>query len=414
MVAKKQKGVRKSSAKIKEDLEVFEKGIVRLKELDGELKALDTRGFYAEEKKIRDKLKNVSDIPLIEKEIKSLRFKINNKHKPKVVRKSPFKKIGRDLEDVREELPTIKKSIRRLSEKIDETKKIKGRVDSGVGVLVDSDFNDFLSDIKFKLSDRIKSREKEVDDVLRADLQKREEKFRDRYEGLVREFNEKKRKLEKKMDEKYTMKVRTDLQREVSEKFNKKLKEKLDSEKVELGKKYREELKLHAMEHLNKSEQELREKFQSELDKKVADLEKREQKEKEELGIEEEKLRESAKESKEKFQSELDKKVADLEKREQKEKEELGIEEEKLRESREKFVIQKKEEEKRIRERLSNEFHDKLQKELAVKEKSIRARLSNEFDLNLKRKIEEHESDLKKRKVALEVEIQRKMRRVLE
>ena len=374
MVAKKQKGVRKSSAKIKEDLEVFEKGIVRLKELDGELKALDTRGFYAEEKKIRDKLKNVSDIPLIEKEIKSLRFKINNKHKPKVVRKSPFKKIGRDLEDVREELPTIKKSIRRLSEKIDETKKIKGRVDSGVGVLVDSDFNDFLSDIKFKLSDRIKSREKEVDDVLRADLQKREEKFRDRYEGLVREFNEKKRKLEKKMDEKYTMKVRTDLQREVSEKFNKKLKEKLDSEKVELGKKYREELKLHAMEHLNKSEQELREKFQSELDKKVADLEKREQKEKEELGIEEEKLRESM----------------------------------------EKFVIQKKEEEKRIRERLSNEFHDKLQKELAVKEKSIRARLSNEFDLNLKRKIEEHESDLKKRKVALEVEIQRKMRRVLE
>ena len=71
------------------------------------------------------------------------------------------------------------------------------------------------------------------------------------------------------------------------------------------------------------------------------------------------------------------------------------------------------EEEKKIKERLSNEFHEKLKKELAVKEESIRLKLRGEFDLNLREKIQEHEDDLKKRKVALEVEIQRKMREAL-
>ena len=79
MVVKKQKRVKKSPVQIKKDLELFEKGIVRLKELERELNNLDTRGFNREEQSIRSKLKNVSDIILIEKEIKSLRNKINNK-----------------------------------------------------------------------------------------------------------------------------------------------------------------------------------------------------------------------------------------------------------------------------------------------------------------------------------------------
>ena len=95
------KGVKKSPAQVRRDLNIFEKGIVRLKELEGELKALDTRGFSGDEQRIRAKLKNVSDVPAIEREIKALRFKINNKHKPRRVKKSPYKKIGKDLEDVR-------------------------------------------------------------------------------------------------------------------------------------------------------------------------------------------------------------------------------------------------------------------------------------------------------------------------
>ena len=74
---KRVRGVKKSPEQVKRDLEFFEKGVGRLKELERELKRLDTRGFYNEERVIRLKLKNVSDIPGIEKGIKILRLKIN-------------------------------------------------------------------------------------------------------------------------------------------------------------------------------------------------------------------------------------------------------------------------------------------------------------------------------------------------
>jgi len=48
-----------------------------------------------------------------------------------------------------------------------------GRGNFGVGILVDTDFNSFLNDIKMRLSDRVKLKEKEVDNTLKIDLQKK-------------------------------------------------------------------------------------------------------------------------------------------------------------------------------------------------------------------------------------------------
>ena len=62
----------KSSASIsKKDFEAFKFGVSRLKELENELKSIDTRGFSKETIEIRSKLKNVSEIPNIERLLKS-------------------------------------------------------------------------------------------------------------------------------------------------------------------------------------------------------------------------------------------------------------------------------------------------------------------------------------------------------
>ena len=79
----------KKSSINRRDFETFQFGVERLKELKKELDSLDTRGFTKDENEIRDKLKNVSEIPNIEKKLKILRLKISKKYVPKK------RKIGR-------------------------------------------------------------------------------------------------------------------------------------------------------------------------------------------------------------------------------------------------------------------------------------------------------------------------------
>ena len=147
------------------DFEVFEFGVQRLKELKKELGFLNTRGFSAEESSIRSKLKNVSDIPVIEREMKDLKSKIHGKYKPKKPRAV--------------------------------------RVDSGVEFLVDRNFNDFLGDIKTALSKRIKNKEKAIGDKLKIDLKKKEQRFKDRYHSLAdKEIEKRKIDLEEQIEKK--------------------------------------------------------------------------------------------------------------------------------------------------------------------------------------------------------------------
>ncbi len=308
----------KQSSISRKDFETFQFGVGRLKELRRELNSLDARGFSGEEQAIRARLKNVSDIPMIERSIKSLKLRINKKYRPSRRRGS----VKKDIHDIKEDLPKLKGEIKKLSKEVEGGKKKKGRIDSGVGMLIDTDFNVFLSDIKSSLSNRTRAKEKEMDSILKNDLEKREQGFRERYVALSQEFNKK-----------YEKKVKTSLQKEISEKFNEQLKKKLQTEKVSLGKRYKEELKEHADKELEKRRNDIND------------------------------------------------------------------------------ILQKKEE--RIRENLTKEFHKDLREELSKKERIIRKMLNSEFELKLKREIQEHESRLKKRKLNLELEMQRKIKQVL-
>ncbi len=504
---------KKSPTQVRKDLELFEKGVERLKELEAELNSMDTRGFSGDEQKIRMKLKNVSDIPAIEKDIKTLRAKIDGKYRPRRKRKS---KVVGELKDLSDKIDSLKRRVgtknnskieeqlAKLNERLENMKrassKKRGFIDSNVGVIVDTDFNSFLVDVKAKLSNRIRGKEEEIEEVLRSDLQKREMNFKKRHDDLIRDFNLKKKKMTDDFEKKYEMKIKTSLKHEVAEKFNSELKKKLDSEKVELGKRYRSLLKEHAENKLKRDEDELKRKLEKRVELLKNDFSKAHSKDEKELvdkynlklnalenkrrlledrqrqfeknrvlkekllekKIRAEKIRMESKIKKE--EERADKNIEEREKNttariakaeareeekekeaskeiEEKEKEasvRIGIRERLLNNKIEKseklsndlkrkieensLILKEKEKElwdemnKNIlkeKNRLTENFHANLEKELAEKEKSMRAALRGEYDLMLKQKIAEHESELKKKKLDLELEIQRKMKEAL-
>ena len=189
---RKVRNVSKTPSQVKKDFELYAQGVERLKELARELKSLDTRGFTREEQSVKVKLKNVSDIPVIERELKNLKLKISGRYKPKRRKTSAVRKDIKELSE--KEVPSIKKDIRKLGEKIEgmarRRQRIEGlikrrqKVDSGVGDLVDVDFNTFLNEIKSSLSNRVEQREKEINSILKSDLQRREMKFTLAYENI--------------------------------------------------------------------------------------------------------------------------------------------------------------------------------------------------------------------------------------
>lgn len=451
----------KDSSINRKDFETFKFGVQRLKELGEEFNSVDTRGFSKEAQKIKSKLNNVSEIPNIERELKELKLKITRKYKPQKKRRNLIKK---DIEDIKEDIPELKEEIKKLSKKVGTSKKNNIGVDSGVGSLVDIDFNSFLNDIKTSLSGRIRNREKEIDDTLKIDLQKRDQKFNDKSSNLIREFNAKQRKLEEEFNKKYATKVKVSLHKEVSDKFNKEVKEKLDLEKVALGKAYKSSLKKHAIAELEKQKKSLAMKLQ-----KGQDILNKNLKEKllsENIAVEkayEKSLKEQANEELEKQkkslavklkrgQNMLNKKLkeklasenivsgkayktslkeqANVELEKQKKsladklkqgqkilnlkfKEKLASEDDKLQKDEEAFNIYKEEERGKMHKEFADEFHKKLESELTRKEKILKTQLQNDYDLKLKTQLQEQEAEMKKKKIDLELEMQKKIKQIL-
>ena len=68
---------------LRKDFEVFSQGVERLEELRKELNTIHHAGYEKEVLSIRSKLKNVSYIPEIEKEMRTLKDKIRGRYKSK-------------------------------------------------------------------------------------------------------------------------------------------------------------------------------------------------------------------------------------------------------------------------------------------------------------------------------------------
>ena len=460
----------KSSASIsKKDFEAFKFGVSRLKELENELKSIDTRGFSKETIEIRSKLKNVSEIPNIERLLKSLKLKISHKYKPKKRRATPAKEIKEGLEDVQEEITKLRRSKREDMESLkkeivnlkhsktrdfgsikDEITKLRkskkapymGSLDSGVDVLVDTNFNEFLASTKKALSERIKNREQEMDGVLRKDLENRELKYKKKHKDLLNFFENHKKKLEQDYSKKYNRKVESTLHKEVSEKFSKMLRDKLDKEKIELGKFYKAQLREHAQGELERQKLKLKKAMEKELSskenvleerirKRILEYDKKEgnlsrniernkielKKARDELALEEKEGRKEIQDSKRELLNKKEEERKRLEKAKGEfdilKKKKLQEEREELQKLKKDLLIKETEEKKALRKRLFSEMQRNLEKELSKKEVILKRQLHSEYELKLKKQIQEHEQELKKRKIDLELEMSRKIKQLL-
>lgn len=382
----------KSKSLSKKDFETFQFGVNRLKELKKELDSLNTTGFTKEEQAIRAKLKTVSEIPNIEIAIRKLKLKVNRKYKPKRRKgKNSIKEIHEDIEDVRKDLrnlkATRKDSVEDIKEQIKKLKTPKSRIpiDSNVDILVDTNFNDFLLSTKKALSDRIKNREEEMDKALKGDLEKRELKYRKKHSNLLRDFEDKKKKLEDDYKRKYNKKIESTLHSEVSKKFNKILNDKLSREKVQLAKTYKAKLKEEADLGLQKRKAAIEKQLRKQFSNKLKIL-----------------------------QAKFHKKIMEENKKEESEMNVLEQKKTRLDEAKQRFELQKQAEVAKIRENLASEFHEKLIREIAKKEKFLRDKLSREYVLKLKKQVQEHEEQIKRRKLDLELEMQRKIKQILQ
>ncbi|MGC9310043.1 MAG: hypothetical protein ACP5D2_05105, partial [Candidatus Nanoarchaeia archaeon] len=249
--SKKRKGASKKPDKeLREDFEAFKKGVERLEELKQELNSLDTKGHEQEVAAIKSKMKNVSEIPSIERDIKRLRQKIAGRYKPKqrdnvdkkirALEKKLDKKITsqkntkykNQVSRLQKEIDSLERELNKLKREQARKKELLKRVDPSVDLLANEAFDMSLNEIKVELSEKLKAREKQLQKQLQEDLKLREEAFQKKYKDV-----------EEKYHKQYQDKVNKQLKQQVQKKFNKLLKEKLNQKKAKLTKEEREKLR---------------------------------------------------------------------------------------------------------------------------------------------------------------------------
>ena len=286
----KKRAEKENLGALNKEFEIFSKGIERLEELRRELDSLNTRGFERDAAVIRSKLKDVSAIPLLEIQLKSLKNKINRKYIPRHKKSSKLKTQIKHLEEEIEDIPKLERKINDLRQRLKEKKSIKVKkqlskeelesvkdipsleseirslsdilrrhltkarrpklpVDESMAALVESKFGDLVYGIEKELSERIKKREESMDKRLKYDLEFRESAFKNKYKSLV-----------DKSSQLYEDKIKTELKRDVARRFNKELMKKIRSLKTKVKEDYIPRLKKEAHSELNKKRKELKQK----------------------------------------------------------------------------------------------------------------------------------------------------------
>lgn len=250
--------VAKNKVQIKKEFEAFAAKVSQLELLRTELHALNTKGFENEVRLIQAKLHDVNALAEVKRDIEVLRRKIDQKavshagetkihtvlfstsrelkgetnslkrrilELEKILEKKKRISVKKQLsshevEFVRD-IPHLERELKILRETFENHMKVQHmKVDSGVGQLVDTHFDEFLSSIKGELTQKLKEKQMNMNAELKQDLQTREAAFAHRYKELVEEFHEK-----------YRKKVHSELQREVRLHFEQQLRARLEQER---------------------------------------------------------------------------------------------------------------------------------------------------------------------------------------
>lgn len=425
--------------KIINDFEIFAKSVERLEELRAELENLDTSGFAAEANSIRSKLKNVSYIPQIEKEMRELKEKIRGKHKNKIEKPAEYAKIHREINALEKEIQKrrnasckkqlsekevryikdipkienqinyLKEVLKKYAEEEQRKKELLRKIDPGVDFMFNNKLNLTLNEIKAELSNRIKARETQIKQQLQENLETRKKDFELRY-----------KELEEKFSNRYKEKVKNTLEKEVKDRFNEALLNRIRSLKRRLEKQVFEELKEKESELKDKEARKLKEleeerrrikkklsleaekELKKELDRLKSLLSNRENKE---LSEKKESMTEAARRERERIREDARRRMG-LEKRKI-ENEKAMLKASTMRRVEELRKAFKERESRMLQElekkhnELKSEIAAEKELEIKAKEKILRAELSHEKIENMKEDLYK-EFEAKKNKLGRE------------
>jgi hypothetical protein len=193
--------------------------------------------YKKQAKLTKEQINDIKDIPLLEGElnvlkresasnVKSsyLKNKISDLQKVIAKKKKIKRQLSRDQVENIKGIPKLERQIKGLhKEFVKHTKASKKKIDAGIGVLVDTNFNDFISQIKAELTQRLKNKELIMDTQLKADMEAREKMLANKYRKLSKEFHDK-----------YEAKIKNEFKIEVKKRFNSELNKKLVIERKKL------------------------------------------------------------------------------------------------------------------------------------------------------------------------------------
>lgn len=248
----------KKEDKLRKDFYTFQSKVNKLEEIKNELKELDTRSFEKEVSIIKSRIKDTTAIPELDRLMKNLRNKILNK-KP-VKKKSRLKKLEKNFEEITDTNIEIKKEIKDLKSSISGEMNKHLKEDSDVGLVVDKGLQDFIGEVKLELSNKVRNKERLLNEDLKRDLFVRK-----------RELDGKYKQLTEKLKEDYKNKEKTELHMKVEQKFAEELRKKFEAEKIRLDYLYVSKIKQKYKEDFDKEkkilEDELNSKLRSEMRK---------------------------------------------------------------------------------------------------------------------------------------------------
>jgi hypothetical protein len=114
----------KSSENIKKEFDEFAQKIAVLETMRHELDALDTRGFEQEAKLIRARLKDVTAIPQLRRELNDLKERIRHRTSRSVFRSPATSKLLKESKTIKQDTQLMKRKIAQLQDEIKKKKKV--------------------------------------------------------------------------------------------------------------------------------------------------------------------------------------------------------------------------------------------------------------------------------------------------
>ena len=223
-ISKKEFGIAKELLKKSSSLQRNRQGFLKDKIIELEEKV--SRKRRLSEKEIEDKRLMEEKIAELEEKV-SRKKQLSKKEVEDIKSIAKLKGIAKRKQLSKEEvgeikgIPELENQLKDLKKDFEEhTKASKVKIDTGVGVLIDSKYDDFINEIKAELTERLEAKEMVISNKLKANLKEQKERFAEQYTTLTNEFHQK-----------YKEKVKEELKKDVKEKFKHILERKLAIER---------------------------------------------------------------------------------------------------------------------------------------------------------------------------------------